>query len=206
MINKESEILHYFAKEPWRKYNFSELKLVSKKKSKSYIASTLEKFVAENILMTQKVGNMLLYSLNLESIKTQVFAGFVLEYNGWNKKHIPYEDLKKIMKKMPTYDYIFLITGSYAKNKQSIDSDIDIVVITDDTFDTKKVYAELSHACEMNIPPMHLYVFKNKEFSQMLISKEANYGKEIIKNNLVLIGSQIYLRIISEVMQNGFNG
>ena len=58
----------------------------------------------------------------------------------------------------------------------------------------------------MNIPPIHLYVFRNREYIEMLSNKEANYGKEIARNNLILAGGQIHLKLISEAMQNGFNG
>jgi predicted nucleotidyltransferase len=205
MINKESEILHYFAKEPWKEYTFTGLLKTSKKKSRSYLAAALSKFVSGSIIKQRAVGHLPVYSLNTASAKARAFAGFVLEYHGWNKKHIPYDDLQKIIEKMPVKDYIFIIAGSYASNKQKAESDIDIVILIDDSAESKKIYAELSHYCEINIPPLHLYVFKNKEYIEMLCNKEANYGKEIAKNNLILAGGQIYIKLIDEAIQNGFN-
>ena len=206
MNKKESEILYYFANEPWRKYTFTELKKVSKKKSKSYLALTLKRFIKDNIVKKELVGRLPIYSLNTTSTKARTFAGFVLENNGWNKKQIRYEDMEKIIKQIPTQNYVFIITGSYAKNKQTETSDIDVVILVDDSMDTKRVYAELSFTCEMNIPPIHLYVFKNKEFLEMLLNKEANYGKEIVKNSLILYGGQVYIQLIEEAIRNGFTG
>jgi len=202
MLNKESEILYAFAREPWTSFTFSSL--MQKKKSKSYLASVLKKFVDEKVLKKVLVGRLPVYSLNLSSAKSRVYAGFVLEHEGWNKKHIPYDSL--LIDKIPTKDYVFLITGSYAKGKQSKESDIDAVIIIDDSVDPKKVYAELSHYAELNIPQIHLYVFRNREFIAMLKSKEANYGKEIVKNNLILTGGQIYLELVEEAIENGFHG
>ncbi|MBD3204203.1 CRISPR-associated endonuclease Cas1 [Candidatus Woesearchaeota archaeon] len=125
-------------------------------------------------------------------------------YRKHKKKHIPYNDLEEIISKIPTNLFCFIITGSYTENKQTKKSDIDIVILCKDN--TKEIYAELSHACEMNIPKIHLYVFTEEEFKQMLVDKKPNYGKEIVKNSLILTGSEIYLRIIMEAIEHGFNG
>jgi len=206
MLNKEKEILYLFAKEPWKKLTFTELMRISKKKSKSYLSSVIKKLLNDQLLNKHMVGHLPVYSLNSHFQKTQSFAGFILEYYGWTKKHIPYGDLQTIMNAMPTLDYVFIITGSYASNKQTKSSDIDIVLIIDDSLETKRVYAEITHLCEINTPSIHLYVFKNKEFLEMLKNKQGNYGKEIVKNNLILKGGQIYLKLLNEAIENGYNG
>ena len=206
MLKKESDVLYCFTKQPWKKYTFTEIKKISKKKSKSYISVVIKKFVKERILKQETVGHLPIYSLNFASTKARVFAGFILEYYGWNKKYIPYDDLQRIIDKIPYKNYVFLITGSYANEKQTEKSDIDVVVLIEDVCEPKRVYAELSQSCELNIPPIHLYVFKNKEFIEMLLNKEANYGKEISKNCLVLTEGQVYINLIKEAIQNGFDG
>ena len=204
MINKESQLLGIFAKEPWRKFTFTELKKISKKKSKSYIDLVLKRFLKEQILKQEKIGHLPVYSLDLSSSKARVFAGFALEHEAWHKKNIPYKDMQKLMSNMPTQDYIFIIAGSYAKNTQKEHSDIDVAIIIDDSFEPKKAYTSLSHICELNIPPVHLYVFRNKEFIEMLCNNEFNYGKEISKNNIILASAQIYLKLIEEAIEHGF--
>ena len=91
----------------------------------------------------------------------------------------------------------------YARKKQTKKSDIDIVILVEN--EPEKVYAELTHLCEMSIPQIHLYVFKTKDFLDMLLDNNANYGKEIVKNNLILHGGEAYFRIINEAISNGFN-
>ena len=204
MLKKEYEILSQFVKEPWKKLTFKEVKILSKKKSESYVYNSLKKFVKENILKEERAGNVILYSLDLTSLKSQIYTGFISEHIAWNR-NLPYKDLQNISKKIPTEFYIFIITGSYAKNKQKETSDIDVVIIIDDSAEPKRVYAQLNMACELNIPQIHLYVFKKSEFLQMLLNSEANYGKEIVKNNLILYGGEIYYKILNEAMENGFN-
>jgi len=206
MINKESQLLNIFAKEPWRKFTFTGLKQISKKKSKSYIDLVLKKFQEEGILKQEKVGHLPVYSLDLSSPKARAFAGFSLEYESWRKKNMPYKDLQKLMDSLNVSNYIFLIAGSYANSTQKKDSDIDVVIIVDDSLEPKKVYANLSHICELNIPPIHLYAFRNKEFVEMLCNKDFNYGKEISRNNLILSSGQAYLKLIKEAIDHGFRG
>ena len=206
MLNKEAGILYWFAKEPWRKYTFTELKKASGKKSKSYLEGVIKKLVKEKILRQESVSHLPVYSLNFSSAKARAFAGFVLEYFGWSRESIPYHDLQKIMDKCPYESYVFIVTGSYASGKQTRKSDIDAVILIEDACEPKRVYAELSQACELNIPPVHLYVFRYSEFREMLRSKEANYGKEIAKNHLILAGGQFYVKLIGEEIENGFDG
>ena len=206
MLTKEHQILEEFVKTPWKKFTFREIKKLSGKKSESYVYTSLKKFVKSNILKEERAGNVVLYSLNLSLHKTMAYTSFVLEYLSWNKKYIPYKDLEKIASKVPTKLFTFIITGSYANNTQKKTSDIDVVILCDDTFETKKVYAELKQDCELNIPFIHLYVFKNSEFLEMLLNKEANYGKEIVNKNLILFGAENYYKIMGDAIKNGFAG
>jgi len=204
MLKKEYEILKPFVEKAWLGFTFKQIKEYSKKKSESYVYTTLKKFVKEQILNEEKAGNVVLYKLNLRNLKARVYAGFVAEHIAWNKKNIPYNDLQNIASKIPTDFFIFIITGSYAQNRQKRDSDIDVAVISSQ--EPKKIYAELRHDCELNIPPIHLYVFKKSEFLKMLLDDKANYGREIAKNSLILSGGKEYFKILSEAIKNGFNG
>jgi predicted nucleotidyltransferase len=206
MLKKEYQILEEFVKKPWKKFTFKEVKKISGKKSESYVYSSLKKFVKFNTLKEERVGNVILYSLNLFLHKTLTYASFVLEHISWNKKYVPYKDLEKIASKIPTKFFTFIIAGSYANNTQKKTSDIDVVILCDNTFETKRIYAELKQDCELNIPLIHLYVFKNSEFLEMLLNKEANYGKEIANKNIILYGGENYFNIISEAIKNGFTG
>ena len=206
MLKKEYEILAAFAEKPWKKFTFKEVKEYANKKSDSYIFSILKKLVNESILKEEKAGNVVLYSLDIDSEKGLTYAGMVAEHLAWNKRNIPYAELEQLIKKMPTYFFVILVTGSYASEKQKRNSDIDIIAIVDDSIDTKKIYAELKHHEEISIPPVHLYAFRKTEFVKMLLDSEANYGKEAARNNIVISGAKIYFKIITEAIKNGFNG
>lgn len=205
MLKKEYELLVPFMRKPWKKFAFKEIKKSTNKTSESYVYNGLKRFVSQGILKEERAGNVILYSLLLSRIKTQAYAGFAAEHMAWSKKHIPFDDVEKIAGQIPATFYILIITGSYAQNRQTPTSDIDMVLIVDDAVETKKVYAALQLKCEMNIPPIHQYVFKREEFLQMLLNKEANYGKAIALDNLILYGGAEYFKIMDEAIQNGFN-
>ena len=206
MFKKEYEIFKAFLEKPWRGFTFKEVKSCSAKKSKSYVGNILKKFVKQKLLYEEKVGNVILYKLNIKSEKALNYAGIVSEHIAWNKKHIPYQELEQLISKIPTDFFILLITGSYASNKQTKSSDLDIVIICDDCFEPKRIYAELKHQTEISIPSIHLYVFRRNDFFKMLTDKEANYGKETARNNLAISGGKIYYKIMAEAIKNGFNG
>lgn len=203
MLTKEYEIILPFIKEPWKKFVFKEIKKITRKKSESYIYQSLKNLVKENILVEERIGKSVVYSLDLISLKTQAYCGFITEYIAFTQKHMP--NIENITKRIPSSFYSLIVTGSYAKNTQKENSDLDIVIILDDSLEPKKFYAELKYYCERNIPIIHLYVFKKSEFLVMLTNREANYGKEIAKNNMILYGAENYYNIIGEAIENGFN-
>ena len=206
MLKREYEIIRPFAEKPWRKFTFKEIKLYSRKKSESYVFNILKKFVKLKVLNEQKAGNVVLYSLNIDSEKALIYAGMIAEYLSWDKKHIPHAEIEQLMHKIPTDFFVLIVTGSYASGKQTKNSDLDAVIICDDSFEPKRIYAELKHQTEISIPHIHLYVFRRNEFVKMLADKEANYGKETARNNLVISGGKIYYKIITEAIKNGFIG
>lgn len=206
MLKKECYIIKPFVEKPWLKLTFRQVKEYIKSKSESYVYNTLKRLVSEELLKEEIVGKTILYSLNILSLKSAVYAGIAAEHFGWSQKQIPYKDITALSAKVQTNFFVLLITGSYAKNKQTRNSDIDVVILCDDCFEPKKVYAELKHACEINIPKIHLYVFKKSEYLQMLLDTKANYGKEFANNNLVIYGGEIYFKIMAEAIKNGFNG
>lgn len=205
MLKKEYELLIPFIREPWKKRTFREIKKLCKKTSESYVYNALKRYVKEKLLSEEKAGNVILYSLNLSNAKAQVYAGFVAEHIAWKTKHLPFDLIKKVIEKVPTPYFTFIITGSYARNKQKDTSDVDIVVIVDDKVETKLIHAQINLTCELSIPHGHPYVFKKSEFLEMLLNNEANYGKEISKNNLILYGGTEYYNIICEAIKNGFD-
>ncbi|MEK6823809.1 MAG: nucleotidyltransferase domain-containing protein [Nanoarchaeota archaeon] len=205
MITKEYTIIESFIREPWKALTFKQVKNLSKNKSNNYVHTTLKKFVRDAILIENKAGNVFLYSLakNVFALNT---IGFIAEYKSNKAKHLPHKNIQKLLSKIKTPFYSFLIAGSYAKNKQKQSSDLDVVVVCDDAQRPKTILSQIKLESELMTPETHLYIFTKSEFLQMLLSKDENYGKEITRNNLIVTGAKQFYNIIMEAIENGFRG
>ncbi len=80
------------------------------------------------------------------------------------------------------------------------------MIICDDAQSTKAVIAEIMLESELSIPQIHPYAFTASNLFEMLANKEANYGKEIAGNCLLITGAKQYYEIVLRAANNGFNG
>lgn len=190
-----------FVKNPTITYLFGEVKEYIDSKSESYTYNSLKSFVKEGILTKEKKGGLGIYKIANTS-KAISYLAMAAEYKAWNKKGFPAGNIFDLVEKINTNFFTLLVVGSYAKDKQTEKSDLDIILII--PTDAKKISSRLRHFCEMNIPPIHLYVFTDEEFKQMLLDKKHNYGKEAVKDNLIFYGAEAYYKILFEAMKNGF--
>jgi len=206
MLKEEHVIGAAFLVQPWKKLTYNDIRRITGKKSKGYIYKALSRLLDEKIIYTEKVGRSLLYILNLDSLKTRSYLGFLNEYASWHSRHMPYKVIEKIASKINSPHYIFIVTGSYAKKKQTHKSDLDVVIICDDNTSPKSIMAEIAFEAEVSIPIVEPYVFTRKEFVQMLLDKGENYGKEVARYNAIFYGGAIYYTILNEALANGFRG
>ncbi|MBU1322177.1 MAG: nucleotidyltransferase domain-containing protein [Nanoarchaeota archaeon] len=188
-------------KNPTITYLFGEVKNYIGSKSESYTYNSLNSFVKEGILTKEKKGGLRIYKI-ANTPKAISFLSMVAEYKAWNTKDFPINSIYDLVKKANINFFVLLVTGSYAKGNQTSKSDMDMILIVPN--DAKKINSRLRHFCEMNIPQIHLYVFTDEEFKQMLLDEKHNYGKEAVKDNLIFYGAEAYYKIIFEAMKNGF--
>ncbi len=205
MLNKEHTILEPFAKEAWKKLTFKEIKKLSHNKSDNYVHTVLKRFVASEVIQEQRIGNNLVYSpaKNISALNT---IGFIAEYKANAAKHLPHQNIQKLINKLKTDFYVFIVTGSYAKAKQKETSDLDLVIICENKHEPNAVLSQIRFESELMIPEVHPYVFTQEQFYQMLTAKEENYGKEIARNSLIITGGRAYYSILMEAIGHGFNG
>ena len=202
MLKKSYRIIQIFAENPTKSYLFSEIKKKICSKSESYTYNSINSFVKEGILIKEQKGNLMFYKIS-NTYPAISFLSLVKEYVSWDNKKLPLDIIFDLIQKVKINFFTLLITGSYVNGKQSSKSDLDVILIV--PIDTKKVMARLKHFCDMSIPKIHLYVFTDDEFKQMLLGDKHNYGKEIVKNNLIFCGAETYYNVLFEVMKHGFS-
>lgn len=208
IMTQEYKIDSAFIKEPWKKITYKEIEKLSSKKSRSYIYRALNRLISEEIIKKEEVGKTLVYETNLESLNARSYLGYLEEYNARTYEQIPsgiISKLSTLMYKVTPF-FILLVTGSYAKGKQNKSSDLDVVIICDDSIKTKRIYAELQHESDSSIPKVHLYAFNRKDFLTMLTDEKENYGKEMARHHLIFAGGSNYYEILKEAIKRGFRG
>ncbi len=152
--------------------------------------------LAPAIISQEKIGNTNLIRLNpfsnqeiysVEQKRTQEF----LEKN---------PRLKIIKNYVEEINYPFmavLVFGSYAKEKNTSSSDIDICIISDNKDKTKQLIEKLN----LLSLKFEIQEFTAKEFISMIEKKQNNLGNEIVKSNILLYGIENYYNLISKWMK-----
>lgn len=93
--------------------------------------------------------------------------------------------------------YVLLLFGSYAKKTQTKNSDIDLMFIVPDG--KEELFEKDVHRVARSLPlPIHYLVFSEKQFLEMINSKQSNVGQEALKNNVVLYGIETYYEMIND--------
>jgi len=100
--------------------------------------------------------------------------------------------IKKIAKELNTKD-IVLLFGSYAKNKQTKTSDIDLLIINNGKRNIDFSKYELLYKKQINAIFM-----KKQEFKQLVKQPEENLAKQVIKNHIILNNPEAFWRLTNE--------
>ena len=151
----------------------------------------VQRLIEKNALKVQTVGKSSLCSLN-----GKYFGSYVYETENERKEEILKNKninqlYKEIMSKVKTSSFILLLFGSYAKNKQTRSSDIDLLFISNESgFETR-----ISDILSLLPLKTHALVFTEEEFIRMKDSKKSNVIQEAIESNIILYGIETYYRI-----------
>ena len=194
------KILKLFRKELFLKISIREI--MKKINSKSYqrVYEAVEDLAKKKVLISEKLGNTNLISLSFyrEAI---LLLGFLDE-----KEATKLPNYSRILDIKEISDYLIIVTGSYAKGNSNKKSDMDLVIVVPDKENVVSVQKLVENQTMLFVPSIHLYVFKKKDFIEMLKSKEENYGKEIVKNRVIFKNAQMFYELVKEAIENGYKG
>ncbi len=205
LIKKEINLLRPFIKEPWMKFTITEIKKLAKNRSHHYVFEAMKGFSSSGLLREERKGNTNTYSLDYENEEHLNYLALIESLIKEERKDIPYNNLRKITKKLKNPFYTLLICGSYAEKKQKPTSDLDIAFIIPNS-ESKKQYEIALKEGELMIPEVHGFIFTQNEVHQMLTNTEFNYGKEFTKKHIIIQGAEMYYKILFEAMMHGFKG
>ena len=154
--------------------------------SQKNIALTLKELESQNILKSKQKGNLKLYNLNTQN----ALIKDIIKIAELSKK-VEFITLYKVLK------YLFIkndkrivgIFGSYARNKQKNDSDLDLFIIGNKV---KEDYDKLGKEFDF---PISIKYFTESQF-QELCKEKNNLIKEIIINHILIHNIDLFIELI----------
>jgi predicted nucleotidyltransferase len=201
-IHKEElKIIDLFRKNILAEFTIKQIMKHLNKKSYNWTYKALTK-LSKSILTLTKIGNVTQVRLNLSNPLTITYLAYLDRKEAY-KRDLPLinELIENISRKTPYFT--LLVTGSYATGTAKEDSDLDIVIITEDERKKKEVGPYITDALRLSGINVDKHILTRKEFYLMLISESENFGKEVVRKHLLFYGADAYYQIIREAIKNG---
>jgi len=153
--------------------------------------TAVQRLLGKRILLSKKVGKSVLCELSLSYYGAEIYDA----ENERREKLLKNKDVnqlyKEVMVKAKSSFFVFLIFGSYSKNKQTKKSDIDLLFISNE----KGFEEQISGILSLLPVKTHALVFTEEEFIRMKDSKKPNVIKEAIESNMIMYGIENYYRM-----------
>ncbi|MEK6890965.1 MAG: nucleotidyltransferase domain-containing protein [Nanoarchaeota archaeon] len=192
-MDVKQKILRFLIENKERSFSINEISRNLKMDYKLIYTNTL-KLGRGDIINIEDLGNMKRCSFKN---KTDIFHEDIFIVENQRKKDLfknkdflaIYNRIKKI-----NQQFILILFGSYAKEKETKYSDIDLLLISD-----KEGSKIIENELELIPLKIHLTSVSYKDFIDMLKSREQSVVTEAIKKNIILFGLEDYYRLISNV-------
>jgi len=198
MITKQQlGILSVFSRDIFTELTFKQIKTGSGQKSNNVVQIALKEFKKQGIITARRTGNMITYSLDLNSNLALAYLNLLNELEAKSRK-FPREILSEMQKRISKYTdfFILIIFGSYAKGKTTEKSDLDIAVIAESEKTRNEITPYLETIKRREIARIDYHIFTENEFMDMLKSDEENIGKQVHKNRIIYYGFTEYINLV----------
>ena len=190
----EVKILELYRKNLFLKASIRTLMQLTNSKSYQRIHEATNNLLKNNILKKEDLGNTNLITINLE--RNTILLLSLLEEK--DAKKIPNKEI------LETIKYLTLITGSYAKKTNTKQSDLDVVVITNNEENIVRTQKLIENQTMLLTPKTHIHVIKKSDFMEMLEEPGQNFGKETVKNKIIIKNAETYYELIKKAVENGY--
>jgi len=198
MLTKEQlNIFSVFKKDVFASLTFKQIKQQSRQKSNNLVQIALKEFQNQDIVKTNKVGDVMTYSLNLNNNQTFSYLNVVNEAE-IIKSRVPKKTLEDIQNRIfkRTELFILIVFGSYARNEATKKSDLDIALIVESEDTKKEIAPFLETIKRREVIPIDCHIFARAEFLEMLRADSENVGKQIFKSSIVYYGYIPYCNMV----------
>jgi predicted nucleotidyltransferase len=186
--NEKHEILKFLIGHNSLSYTIRELSILRKINYKSAYEA-IKKLENENSITLTKKGNTVLCQFKRKFNESVYLAEKSRLDELLKKKH--FRTIKEELTEVK-FPFIALVFGSYAKNKQTKNSDIDLLLISEHP---KEIEQKL-HWIPLDL---HITSLTFNDFLEMLNRKSFDVVSETLKNNIILHGIEDYYRFLENV-------
>lgn len=191
----DMKILVHMVKDITKEYSIKEL---AEQLNRPYakVHSAVQRLLTKNIIKRRILGKSHYCSLDYKNnldiacfVEAQRARSFAIK----NKPlQIFLDNLKE---KLAFFDYSLIIFGSFAENRQTKNSDLDLAIITSEQNLEKAERTANALAGTSNIN-IHSVEFTHTDFIEMLKSKKLTVAKEIIRNHIIIHGCEQFYECI----------
>lgn len=202
MSSKKVKLLETWKNSIFSEFSISEIMKISGKKTKPWVFNALKQLAKHRLLLSKRKGNADIYALNLYNpllIQTMQYM------EAQNNLDFPQLDvITEAINKIPIKNYCLLVFGSYAENKQTKESDLDICFLIENKQAEKKIKPYFNEV-KLNYPVEidgHCITFS--DFIKMLLREEENLGKQMFRSHKLFFNADIYYQLVKEAHKNGF--
>lgn len=202
MLTKEQlKIFGAFKKDIFAHLTFKQIKEDCGQKSNNVVQIALKQFQKEFLVKAQKTGDVTAYFLNMDNNLTLSYLSLINELEINENKKVPKKVLKEIQKRVSRFSdfFVLMVFGSYAKNKATKRSDLDVALIVEAEQSKKEIAPYIETIKRREIIKVDYHIFTRKEFMEMLVVDEENVGKEIYRKNVIYYGLTEYYNMIKGI-------
>jgi len=200
--NEKMRLLEVWRKNPFRRLSIAEIMKETKKKTKTWVFNTLKLLANNNILISTRKANLNIYSLNLENPLSLQFLQYLESQNNLNFSQI--KVISEIIEKAPIKNYSIIVFGSYAENKQTKNSDLDICLLIENKETEKKIKPHVNEIKLNYAVKIDERYITFEDFIKMLLRDEENLAKQIFIKRRLFYNSEIYYQLLKDAKKNGF--
>ena len=155
------------------------------------VHTAVSRLIDKGLLEKKKIGKSLQLSF-IPKLSKEVFEAELERREQVLKNKNLKVMLNTIKHDIMSSNFVLLLFGSYSKNKQDKNSDIDLMFIVPKPNMEKSIEQAIS-ILPLNI---HYFVFTEKQFRKMNDTRKANLVHEAIKSNIILYGIEQYYEML----------
>jgi len=198
MLTKEQlNILSVFKKDIFASLTFKQIKQQCRQRSNNIVQIALKEFQKQAIVKTNEIGDVTTHSLNLNNNLSLSYLNLINE-SEIHKIRLPKKILEEIQGRIfkHTEFFILAVFGSYAKNKATQKSDLDVAIIVESKQTKKEIAPYLETIKRREVIKLDYHIFTRAEFLEMLNTDLENVGKQIFKDSVIYYGYIPYCNML----------